>query len=166
MPIRHTYRCSSRPRIKQPQLPIPTRRRHQVPDKIKTEALNRVRVARQTHFWVFRRTQIEQFDSMIARRPRNHVFRRRVEQHLSDTARRRANAKNGVKVVWGPFVGAPAFEDTRVNLPEEDLPVVTCGSDERVIVRGPVGVEDGCGVASGEREDVRKLGREMVSCEG
>jgi len=60
---------------------------------------------------------------MFPRSAHDDVGRGRVEEDLSDLARRRADAENGFKGLWDPAFLAPPFECGGLDFPDEEVTV-------------------------------------------
>ena len=99
---------------------------------------------------------------MVTRRSREDVVRGRVEEDVANASRRDIEARDRVKVLRLPAVLAPAVERARLDLPDDRLAILACRSDDGVIERRPVGVQNGTRVASREWNEIRELGREAV----
>lgn len=98
--------------------------------------------------------EVPQLHKRIARGRRQDVRSRGVPHDLPDLARGGIDAEYGVKILGLPPVRAPPFKGGGLDLPDEGLAVLSGGGDERVVVRGPGGVEHGRGVAPREGEGV------------
>ena len=60
---------------------------------------------------------------MFPRSASDEVGRGRVEEDLSDLARRRADAENRVKVLWNPAFLAPSFKCGGLDFPDEEVTI-------------------------------------------
>ena len=81
---------------------------------------------------------------------------------MANASRRDVEARDRVKVLRLPAVLAPAVERARLNLPDDRLAILACRSDDGVIERRPISVQNGTRVASREWDEIRELGREAV----
>lgn len=106
-------------------------------------------MAREHVLRVFRGGEVPELDVVLARRACEDVLCGWVEEDLADTPCGGADAEDGVKILGLPLFLSPIVEGiSRIDLPEEDVPVLAARSDDAVVMGRPVGVEDGCGVSS------------------
>ncbi len=134
--------------IEQADFAIATGRDEEVARGVKRDALNRIPMSSQHALRALRAPEIPQLDRMFTRRSSQHMLSRGMPHDLSHASRRNIDPQHRLKVARLPMFRAPSFERMGVDFPEEGFAVFAGGGDEGVVKGGPVGVEDGGGVAS------------------
>lgn len=77
-----------------------------------------------------------------------------MPKDLTDLTRGRVDTKDRVEVARLPALSAPIFELGCFDLPNHDLAIFAGRGNSIIAVWGPVGIENGSGVATRQRDDV------------
>jgi hypothetical protein len=156
MTIRDPHSLTSGTRIEQPDLPVSARRSEKIPRGVERDTLDSIAMAAQDRSRTLVVLQIPKFYGIFARSAGKDMRGGGVEQNLTDLTGRGIDASDRIKILRFPMFLTPIFERGRVHLPDTDFTVFSAGSNDRIDMRGPIGVEDGGGMTTSERYDIWK----------
>lgn len=91
---------------------------------------------------------------MVACSTGENMLRGWMPKDLTDLTRGCVDTEDGVEVARLPALSAPIFELGCFDLPNHDLAIFAGRCNGIVAVRRPVGIENGSGVATSQRNDV------------
>lgn len=140
MPVTNQNRVSASSRIKDPQLPIPTRRGQQVACGMEGYALNGITMTAQDALWTLRICEIPKFDDVVSGSCSQNVFSRGMEKDLADSAWRDVDSGHRFEIQGFPVFCTPTLEGRVVNLPDQNFAIFSTRGDDGVVEGGPIGV--------------------------